>query len=117
MFALVVGVSPDPMATIGTLIALNVVFIAYMFAFRPRTMPYLVFDFIIEFILLAFEIFFIVYLSISAVQVSAMSIATQAIGFLTANLSIIVAIILNIYAYYKIFMCIYGLVQHLREKM
>jgi len=88
-----------------------------MFGFRPRLMPYLVFDFIIEFILLAFEIFFLVYLSISAVRVSAMSIATQAIGFLTANFSIIVAIILNIYAYYKIFMCIYGLVKHLREKM
>jgi hypothetical protein len=43
-----------------------------------------------------------------------MSIATHAFGFISANLSIIVAIVLNIVAYYKIFLCIYELYQHLK---
>lgn len=47
LFALVVGVAPDPIAAVGVLIGLNIIFIAYMFAFRPRQMPYMVFDFII----------------------------------------------------------------------
>lgn len=70
-------------------------------------MPYMVFDFIIEFILLFFEIFMLVYLSIDSARVTAMSIVTHAVGFITANLSIVIGIILNLYAYYKIFMCIY----------
>jgi hypothetical protein len=45
-----------------------------------------------------------------------MSIATHAVGFITANLSLIIAIILNIIAYYKIFMCLYELYKHLQEK-
>jgi hypothetical protein len=45
-----------------------------------------------------------------------MSIATHAVGFITANLSLIVAIILNLIAYYKIFMCLYDLYKHLQEK-
>ena len=116
LFALIVGVSTNPIASIGALLGLNVIFIAYMFAMRPRLMPYLVFDFIIEFILLFFEIFMLIYLSIDSVRVTAMSIVTHAVGFITANLSIIIGIILNLYAYYKIFMCIYELVQHLKEK-
>ena len=79
-------------------------------------MPYMIFDFVIEFVLLFFEVFMLVYLSIDSVRVTAMSIVTQAVGFITANLSIIIGIILNIYAYYKIFMCIYGLILHLQEK-
>ena len=70
-------------------------------------MPYMVFDFIIEFILLFFEIFMLVYLSIDSARVTAMSIVPHAVGFITANLSIVIGIILNLYAYYKIFMCIY----------
>lgn len=46
-----------------------------------------------------------------------MSIVTQAVGFITANFSIIVAIILNLIAYYHIIKCIYDLVIVLREKM
>jgi hypothetical protein len=56
----------------------------------------------------------LVYMVLSSVKITPMSIATHAFGFITANLSIIVAIILNIIAYYKIFMCIYELVQHLK---
>ena len=46
-----------------------------------------------------------------------MSIVTQAVGFITSNLAIIAAIILNLIAYYKIFMCLYELVTHLKEQM
>lgn len=59
----------------------------------------------------------LVYLATSGSKVSAMSIGAHAIAFITANLSIIIAIILNLIAYYKIFMCIYGLYQHLKTKM
>ena len=88
-----------------------------MAALRPREMPYMVFDFIIEGILLGFEIFMLVYISIDETRVTAMSIVTQAVGFITANFSIIVAIILNLIAYYHIIKCIYDLVVVLREKM
>lgn len=56
----------------------------------------------------------LVYLSNESAKISAMSIATHAVGFITANLSLIVAIILNLIAYYKIFMCIYDLYKHLK---
>lgn len=117
LFALVVGVAADPITAVSTLLALNIIFIVYMFVFRPRLMPYMVFDFIIEFVLLFFEIFMLVYLVIDGSKIDAMSIITHAVGFITANLSIILAIVLNLYAYYKIFMCIYELVQHVKEKL
>lgn len=34
-----------------------------MAVFRPRVMPYIIFDFVIEGVLLFFEIFMLVYLS------------------------------------------------------
>lgn len=117
LFALVVGVAADPITAVSTLLALNIIFIVYMFVFRPRLMPYMVFDFIIEFVLLFFEIFMLVYLVIDGSKIDAMSIITHAVGFITANLSIILAIVLNLYAYFKIFMCIYELVQHVKEKL
>lgn len=59
----------------------------------------------------------LVYLTNDSTKVTAMSIAAQAIGFITANLSLIIAIILNLIAYYKIFMCIYDLYKHLVTKL
>lgn len=80
-------------------------------------MPYLVIDLVIEFVLLFFEVFMLVYIEINGSQVAIMSIITHAIGFIMANLSLIAAIILNLIAYYKIFCCIYDLYKHLKEKM
>lgn len=80
-------------------------------------MPYMIFDFIVEGVMLAFEIFMVVYMVLDSVKINAMTIVTHAFGFITANLSIIVAIVLNIVAYYKIFMCIYELYQHIKEKV
>ena len=62
VFVLVIAICPFPVTTISILIGLNVVFIVYLSVFRPRLMPYLVFDFIIEGILLCFEIFMLTYL-------------------------------------------------------
>lgn len=80
-------------------------------------MPYMIFDFIVEGVLLFFEIFMLVYLTNESAKVTTMSIATHAVGFITANLSLIIAIILNLIAYYKIFMCIYDMYQHLKTKV
>lgn len=77
----------------------------------------MIFDFIVEGVLLGFEIFLLVYLTFGISDVNAMSIIAHSVGFITANLAIVIAIILNIVAYYHIFLCIYGLVKHLRVKM
>lgn len=103
--------------TLSILTGLNVLFIVYLIVYRPREMPYLVLDFIIEFLLLGFEIFMLVYVSTDGSKISAMSIVTHAVGFITANLSLILAIILNLIAYYKIFMCLRELYLHLKEKL
>ena len=86
----------------------------YIIALRPREMPYLIFDLIIEFVLLAFEGFLLVYLILDGPKIAMMSIITHAVGFITANLSLITAIVLNLIAYYKIFLCIKDLISHLR---
>jgi hypothetical protein len=49
----------------------------------------------------------VAYVIMDAAKITAISITTHAFGFITANLSIIIAIVLNIVAYYKIFLCIY----------
>lgn len=66
--------------------------------------------------LLAFEIFLFVYLILDGSKIAMMSIVTHAIGFIFANISLIVAIILNLVAYYNIFLCIKDLLAHIAEK-
>ena len=56
----------------------------------------------------------LVYISLDATAVSAMSIVTQAVGFLTTNITLIIAIVLNIITYYHIFRCLSDLVVVLR---
>lgn len=111
---MVVVLCPNPVVTLSVLLGLNILFLFYMGVLRPRQMPYMVFDFIIEGVMLAFEIFMVIYMALDSVKISIMSIIAHAFGFISANLSIIVAIVLNIVAYYKIFMCIYELYQHLK---
>lgn len=101
---------------VQVLIGINVIFIIYMIALRPRLMPYIVFDLIIEFVLLAFEVFLLIYLMMDGPKIAMMSIVTHVVGFVTANLSIFTAIVLNLIAYYKIFLCIKDLISHLRER-
>jgi len=44
---LIVVAVPDPITLISILVTLNIIFIIYMFALRPRIMPYLAFDLVI----------------------------------------------------------------------
>lgn len=59
----------------------------------------------------------LVYVSIGGASVTAMSVVTHAVGFIIANSSLLIAIILNIMSYYTIFCCIYDLIQHLKNKV
>lgn len=115
LFVIFAAAISDPVASLGCLIALNVVFVVLICVRRPHSMLILmILDLIIEGVLLFFEIFMLVYVKNSASLVSTMSIITHGLGFLSANLSLVIAIILNLIAYYKIIKCIYELVQHLR---
>ncbi len=113
---LVAALVTDPVTMVGTMIGINVAFIVYMIVLRPKVMPYIAFDLVIEFVLLAFEVFLLVYLFQDGAKVAMMSIVAHAVGFITANLSIVTAIILNLVAYYKIFLCIKDLISHLKER-
>jgi hypothetical protein len=99
-FAMVVALCPEPVLCLSLLIGLNVLFIAYMVGFRPRFMPYLILDMVIEGVLLMFEIFVLVNVVKGGASTTAVSITAHFIAFLTSNLSLIVAIVLNIIAYY-----------------
>lgn len=116
LFVMVAAIVPNPVHVVAILIGINVLFIMYIIALRPREMPYLVFDLVIEFVLLVFEGVLLVYLILDGPRIAIMSIVTHAVGFITANISLIVAIILNLIAYYKIFLCIKDLITHLRQK-
>ncbi len=58
----------------------------------------------------------LIYLTLNGSRIAIMSIITHAVGFIVANLSLIVAIMLNLIAYYKIFYCMYDLYKHLKER-
>ena len=93
VFVLVLAVFPSPITALSILIGLNIIFIVYMAVLRPRLFPYIIIDFVIEFLLLAFEIFVLVYVTINPFKVSVMSIVSHSLGFITANLSIIAALL------------------------
>jgi hypothetical protein len=59
----------------------------------------------------------LIYVSQSGSTVAAMSVVTHAIGFILANSTLVIAIILNIMSYYTIFCCIVDLVKHLKNKV
>ena len=54
IFVLILATVTVPTISLSVLIGLNIIFIGYMAALRPRQMPYMVFDFIIEGVLLGF---------------------------------------------------------------
>ncbi len=112
----IVAFGSDAISMLSALIALNVIFIAYILIFRPRKMPFIIFDLIIEFILLGFEVFMLTYVVLDGSKIGIMSIIAHGVGFIMANLSLVVAIVLNLIAYYKIFMCVYELVKHLQHR-
>ena len=59
----------------------------------------------------------LIYVTNGGATVTAMSIVTHAVGFAIANSSLVIAIILNIMAYYTIFCCIVGMIRFLKEKV
>lgn len=59
----------------------------------------------------------LVYVSTGGATVSALSIVAHAIGFVLANSTLAIAIILNIMAYYTIFCCIIDLVRHIKDEV
>lgn len=56
------------------------------------------------------------YVSLGGATVTSLSVVTHAIGFLIANSTLAIAIILNIMSYYTIFCCIVDLIKHLKVK-
>ncbi len=58
----------------------------------------------------------LIYVTQGGASVSSLSIVTHAIGFLIANSTLAIAIILNLMAYYTIFCCIYDLIKHLKDR-
>ena len=117
LFVLFAAAITKPEASLGCLIGINSLWIILVCVRRPHSKVILmVLDLLVESILLAFEIFMMVYVTNNASLISVVSIITHSVGFLSANLSLLLAIILNLIAFYKIFKCIYGLVQHLKNK-
>ena len=68
-------------------------------------------------LILFFITFMLVYVSTGGATVSALSIVAHAIGFVLANSTLAIAIILNIMAYYTIFCCIIDLVRHIKDEV
>lgn len=113
---LIVALCSDPVTTLSLLVVITLVYMAYLIILRPKEKLYLVLEIILESVLLFFVIFMLVYVSKGGASVSELSIATHAIGFILANSTLAIAIILNLMAYYTIFCCMVDLVRHLRNR-
>ena len=58
----------------------------------------------------------LIYVMTGGATVTALSIVAHAIGFILANSTLAIAIILNIMAYYTIICCLIDLVKHMKNK-
>ena len=58
----------------------------------------------------------LIYVTTGGSTITSLSIVAHAIGFILANSTLAIAIILNILAYYTIFCCIVDLVRTLKAK-
>lgn len=116
IFVIVAAVCPDPVNTIAILVTLNVVYMLYLIILRPKQKIYLILELILETLILFFLVFMLIYLKLGGATVTAMSVLAHGIGFLLANSSLAIAIILNIMAYYTIVCCIIDLIRHMKSK-
>jgi len=108
LFAIFVATISNGLVVLGLLIAINVAFLLFICIKRPHSSKlFLGFDITIELVLLGFEIFMLIYVTQGGNKIDLMSIITHSLGFLMANASLAIAIVLNLIAYYKIIMCIY----------
>jgi hypothetical protein len=116
IFVLIVALCPDPITTLSLLVVITSAYMTYLIVLRPKEKLYLVLEIILESVLLFFIVFMLVYLTQGGASVSALSIMTHAFGFLIANSTLAIAIILNLMSYYTIFCCIVDLISHLRSR-
>lgn len=117
LFAILVSTIHNGIVTLSLLLALNVAFVLFICIKRPHsTKLYFGFDLAIEAILVGFEIFMLIYVTQGGNKIDIMSIITHTLGFVMANLSLVIAIILNLIAYFKVIMCLWELGKHLKEK-
>lgn len=116
LFVLIIALCPNPVATLSILVILSAIYITYLAVLKPKEKLYLVLEIILESVLVFFLLFMLIYVALNGAAVGVMSVATHAIGFVMANSTLVIAIILNIMAYYTIFCCIVDLVKHLKEK-
>jgi hypothetical protein len=99
------------------LISINVLFLLFICIKRPHSSTILfILDIVIESIVLLFEILLLVYNKNSTGVINVISIIVHVFGFLTANVSLIIAIILNLIAYYNIIICLKDLLAHLKDR-
>ena len=113
---MIVAACPVASTTLGLLVALSVIYMAYLIVLRPKEKLYLVLEIILEILILFFEIFMLIYVTNGGATVTSLSIVAHAIGFALANSTLVIAIILNIMSYYTIFCCIVDLVRHMKAK-
>lgn len=116
IYVMIVALCPNPVTTLSLLVVVTLLYIVYLIALKPKEKLYLVLEIILECVLLFFVTFMLVYVSVGGANVSYLSIVTHAIGFIIANSTLAIAIILNIMSYYTIFCCIVDLLKHIRNK-
>ena len=116
-FCLIVAVTESPITTLSLVIGITLAFIIYLIVLKPKKTLWLICELVIEFVLLVFLIFMLVYVIIGGGKVTAMSIVTHAFGFVMANSAIIIAIVLNIISYYTVFCCLVDMVRYLKTKV
>lgn len=116
IYVFIVALCPDPITTLSLLVVVTVIYILYLIILQPKQKLYLILELLLESLLLFFIVFMLMYVTQGGATVSTLSVATHAIGFLIANSTLAIAIILNIMSYYTIFCCVVDLIRHLRVK-
>jgi len=116
IFVLIAALCPNPITTLALLVGVSILFIGYLVILKPKEKLYLILEILLESVLTLFILFMLIYVALNGSTVAAMSVATHAIGFILANSTLVIAIILNVMAYYTIFCCIVDLFKHLKNQ-
>lgn len=114
LFVLFIALSPSPVISLSLVVGLSVFYLSYLLILKPKEKLYLILEVILEFLILGFEIFMLVFVTTGGATITVMSIVAHAVGFAMANSTLAIAIILNIMSYYTIFCCVVDCVKHLK---
>lgn len=117
LFVLIVALCNDPIASLSLLIVFTIAYMLYLIVLKPKEKLYLILELILESLLLFFLIFMLVFVVDGGANVTVFSVITHAIGFLMANCTLGIAIVLNLMSYYSIFCCIYDLLKHIKTNI